>query len=133
MPSIFLDAFGVDVVNTSLQLPLESHLGLLGIPGLMAYTGLHELGKPKKGETIFVSAALGGVGVAACQFAQVEGVTVIGCAGTDDKVDFLKKELGVSAFNYKKEDAVEALARLAPQGIDMYFDVRFSVIPVAES
>ena len=104
--------------------PLSSYLGVLGMPGLTAYAGLNLICQPKEGETIFVSAASGAVGSVVCQLAKAKGVTVIGSAGSDDKIDWLKNEAGVDeAINYKKADNLSAeLAKLAPKGIDMYFD-----------
>ncbi|CAL5866903.1 uncharacterized protein PFLUO_LOCUS1114 [Penicillium psychrofluorescens] len=98
-------------------------LGALGMPGLTAYSSLYEIGKPKKGETIFVSAASGAVGALVGQLAKHEGLRVVGSVGSDEKLDFITKELGFDGgFNYKKEKPADALARLAPQGIDIYYE-----------
>jgi NADPH-dependent curcumin reductase CurA len=98
-------------------------LGALGMPGLTAYSSLYEIGKPKKGETIFVSAASGAVGALVGQLAKHEGLRVVGSVGSDEKLDFITKELGFDAgFNYKKEKPTDALTRLAPQGIDIYYE-----------
>ncbi|KAH8699023.1 putative oxidoreductase [Talaromyces proteolyticus] len=98
-------------------------LGALGMPGLTAYCSLYEIGKPKKGETIFVSAASGAVGQIVGQLAKQEGLTVIGSVGSDEKLDFILKDLGFDGgFNYKKEKPADALARLAPEGIDIYYE-----------
>ncbi|RAK96036.1 MDR family NADP-dependent oxidoreductase [Aspergillus ibericus CBS 121593] len=98
-------------------------LGALGMPGLTAYSSLYEIGKPKKGETIFVSAASGAVGQLVGQLAKHEGLTVIGSVGSDEKLDFIINELGFDGgFNYKTEKPGDALARLAPQGIDIYYE-----------
>ncbi|KAI0124801.1 hypothetical protein BJ170DRAFT_584746 [Xylariales sp. AK1849] len=98
-------------------------LGPLGMPGLTAWSGLYKIGKPQKGETIFISSAAGAVGQVVGQIAKHEGLTVIGSVGSDEKVDFIQKDLGFDgAFNYKKEKPREALARLAPGGIDIYFE-----------
>lgn len=88
----------------------------------MPDSSFYEYGKPKKGETIFVSAASGAVGAIVCQLAKHEGLTVIGSAGDDKKVEFVEK-LGAKCFNYKKEKTSEALERLAPNGIDIYYEV----------
>jgi len=104
-------------------LPLEDFLGPLGMPGLTAYASLHAIGKPQSGETIFISSAAGAVGQVVGQVAKREGLKVIGSVGSDAKLDFVTKELGFDgAFNYKKEKPLEALARLAPKGIDIYFE-----------
>lgn len=98
-------------------------IGPLGMTGLTAYSSLYEIGKPKKGETIFISAASGAVGAVVGQIAKHEGLKVIGSVGTDEKLDYITKELGFDGgFNYKKEDPVKALQRLAPDGIDIYYE-----------
>ncbi|KAK3815883.1 MAG: hypothetical protein JOS17DRAFT_405478 [Linnemannia elongata] len=105
------------------KLPLSSYVGVLGMPGLTAYAALKDIGKPKAGETIFISAASGAVGQLAGQLAKAWGLTTIGSAGSDEKVDYLLKEVGFDhAFNYKKRSAHEALKELAPNGIDIYFE-----------
>ncbi|KAJ5682780.1 hypothetical protein N7462_005945 [Penicillium macrosclerotiorum] len=98
-------------------------LGPLGMPGLTAYSSLYEIGKPKKGETIFVSAASGAVGQLVGQLAKHEGLRVIGSVGSDEKLEYITKELGFDGgFNYKTEKPAEALARLAPEGLDIYYE-----------
>lgn len=98
-------------------------LGPLGMPGLTAYSSLYAIGKPKKGETIFVSAASGAVGQIVGQLAKHEGLRVIGSVGSDEKLDYIIKELGFDGgFNYKNEKPADALARLAPEGIDIYYE-----------
>lgn len=102
---------------------LRYFLGPLGMPGLTAYSSLYEIGQPKKGQTIFVSSAAGAVGQMVGQLAKHEGLTVIGSVGSDEKLEFITKEIGFdSGFNYKKESVADALARLAPQGIDIYYE-----------
>lgn len=98
-------------------------IGALGMPGLTAYSSFYAIGKPQKGETIFISAASGAVGQIVGQLAKHEGLTVIGSVGNDQKLEFITKDLGFDAgFNYKKEAAGEALKRLAPKGIDIYYE-----------
>ncbi|PKS11154.1 hypothetical protein jhhlp_002915, partial [Lomentospora prolificans] len=105
------------------NLDLGLFLGALGMPGLTAWSGLHRIGKPKKGEVLFVSSAAGAVGQVVGQVAKKEGLKVIGSVGSDEKLDFITKELGFDAgFNYKKEKPLDALNRLAPEGIDIYFE-----------
>ena len=102
---------------------LRLFLGAVGMPGLTAYSSLYEIGKPKKGETIFVSSAAGPVGQLVGQLAKREGLKVIGSVGSDEKLEFITKELKFDGgFNYKKEHAQDALKRLAPDGIDIYFE-----------
>jgi NADPH-dependent curcumin reductase CurA len=97
--------------------------GALGMPGLTAYSSLYEIGKPVKGETIFISAASGAVGQLVGQLAKREGLRVIGSVGSDDKLDFILNELKFDGgFNYKKEKPLDALTRLAPNGIDIYYE-----------
>ena len=97
-------------------------LGALGMPGLTAYSSLYAIGKPKRDETIFISAASGSVGQIVAQLAKREGLKVIGSVGSDEKLSYIRNELGVDGFNYKLEKPTEALARLAPQGLDIYYD-----------
>ncbi|XP_011093562.1 2-alkenal reductase (NADP(+)-dependent) [Sesamum indicum] len=105
-------------------LPLPAYVGALGFSGLSAYGGFFEICKPKKGESVFVSAASGSVGSLVGQYAKLFGCHVVGCAGTQNKVDLLKEKLGFDdAFNYKNESNLKsALKRYFPQGIDIYFD-----------
>ncbi len=98
-------------------------LGPLGMPGLTAYAGLLQIGQPKAGETIFVSSAAGAVGQVVGQVAKQLGLRVIGSVGSDEKLAFITQELGFDAgFNYKKESPIDALPRLAPNGVDIYFE-----------
>ena len=98
-------------------------LGALGMPGLTAYSSLYEIGQPQKGETIFVSAASGAVGQLVGQLAKHEGLKVIGSVGSDEKLNYIINDLGFDGgFNYKKEKPADALARLAPNGIDIYYE-----------
>lgn len=113
----------VKKVHNPHGLELSYFLGPLGMPGLTAWSSLHKIGRPSKGETIFVSSAAGAVGQVVGQIAKREGLTVIGSVGSDDKLNFIQRELGFDGgFNYKKEKADQALKRLAPQGIDIYYD-----------
>ncbi len=98
-------------------------IGALGMPGLTAYSSFYAIGKPKKGETIFISAASGAVGQIVGQLAKHEGLTVIGSVGSDAKLEFIKKDLNFDeGFNYKNEAPREALKKLAPKGIDIYYE-----------
>ncbi|MGF1873651.1 NADP-dependent oxidoreductase [Photobacterium indicum] len=104
-------------------LPDQSFLGIMGMPGMTAWTGLFRIANLKPTDTVFISAASGAVGSVACQIAKMHGCTVVGSTGSDDKVALLK-DLGVDVvINYKKEsNLIEALAKAAPQGIDVYFE-----------
>lgn len=98
-------------------------IGALGMPGLTAFSSFYAIGEPKKGETIFISAASGAVGQLVGQLAKHEGLNVIGSVGNDKKLDFILKELKFDAgFNYKEEKPGDALKRLAPDGIDIYYE-----------
>lgn len=102
--------------------PVSSALGVLGPPGFTAYFGLHEIGRPQPGETVFVSGASGAVGSAAGQMARIAGCRVIGSAGSPEKVAWLR-DLGFDeVFDYHARPVREALADAAPGGIDVYFD-----------
>ena len=82
--------------------PVSTALGVLGMPGLTAYFGLLDIGKPRAGETVVVSGAAGAVGSIAGQIAKIKGCRVVGIAGSDEKVAWLRDELGFdAAFNYK--------------------------------
>src|SRR3954470_7820110 len=111
------DGRGLMKVDGSLA-PPQSYLSVLGMPGLTAYLGLLDIGRPEEGETVFVSGAAGAVGSVAGQIARIKGCRVIGSAGSPDKVAWLR-ELGFDeAFDYHDTDVREALR----DGIDVYFD-----------
>ena len=110
------------VIENPYKLDVKHFIGALGMPGLTAYSSYYEIGEPKKGETIFISAASGAVGQIVGQLAKHDGLKVIGSVGSDDKLEFIQKELGFEGFNYKKEKPLEALRRLAPNGIDIYYE-----------
>ena len=102
--------------------PVSTSLGVLGMPGFTAWYGLFVLGLPQEGETVLVSGAAGAVGSAAGQMAAIAGCHVIGSAGSKEKLTWLR-DLGFdAAFNYREQTPREALAELAPDGIDIYFD-----------
>ncbi|PKC59971.1 NAD(P)-binding protein [Rhizophagus irregularis] len=104
-------------------IPLSYSLGILGMPGMTAYVGLNMIGKPKKGETIFISTAAGGVGQVVGQIAKLKGLKVVGSTGDDNKVNYLINELKYDhAINYKKVDIGQTLKDLCPEGIDIFFD-----------
>ncbi|XP_049404601.1 2-alkenal reductase (NADP(+)-dependent)-like [Solanum stenotomum] len=106
------------------DVPLSYYTGILGMPGVTAYAGFNEVCSPKKGETVFVSAASGAVGQLVGQFAKMLGCYVVGSAGNKQKVDMLKTKFGFDeAFNYKEEQDLDAaLKRYFPDGIDIYFE-----------
>ncbi|KAF9428558.1 hypothetical protein BGZ94_001949 [Podila epigama] len=105
------------------KIPLSAYIGVLGMPGMTAYSSLKIIGQPKAGETIFISAASGAVGQLVGQLAKHQGLRVIGSAGSDDKVEYLTRDLKFdAAFNYKKGNILENLQKLAPKGIDIYYE-----------
>ena len=102
--------------------PISTALGVLGMPGFTAWYGLHELGTPTEGETVFVSGAAGAVGSAAGQMARLAGCRVIGSAGSAQKLEWLR-ELGFDdVFDYREQSPRHALAELAPAGKDNYLE-----------
>ena len=118
-----VDATGLQVVDEKIA-PLSYYLGILGMPGLTAYFGLLDIGKPQKGETVVVSGAAGAVGIVVGQIAKIHGCRVVGIAGDQSKVDYLINDLGFdAAINYKTENNIAgALAAVCPDGVDVYFD-----------
>ena len=103
--------------------PMTHLLSIFGIAGLTAYFGLLEVGKPKSGETVVVSAAAGSVGSIVGQIAKIKGCDVVGIAGGKDKCQWLTSELGFdAAVDYKGGATFKALRAAAPKGIDVYFD-----------
>ena len=104
--------------------PLSYHLGILGMPGMTAYIGLHTIGRAQPGETVFVSAASGAVGSIVGQLAKLHGCTVTGCAGSDDKVDLLNAKFAYdAAFNYRSGKPLPAsIQEICPDGIDVDFE-----------
>ena len=103
---------------------LGDYLGVLGPTGLTAYFGLLDVGRPKAGDTVLVSAAAGAVGSVVGQIAKMQGCRVVGMAGTDDKCRWLEEDLGFDAvINYKQCGDYEAAIRVeCPKGVDVYFD-----------
>jgi hypothetical protein len=119
-----VQAATLNILDENAGIPLSLFLGALGPTGLTAYFGLLEVGKPKAGETVLVSAAAGAVGSVVGQIARMKGCRVVGMAGSDDKCRWLKEDLGFDAvINYKTCGDYEAAIRTAcPNGVDVYFD-----------
>lgn len=102
---------------------LPVFLGTLGMPGMTAYFGLLDIGRPEPGNTVVVSGAAGAVGGVVGQIARLKGCRVVGIAGGTDKCRYVVDDLGFdAAIDYKAEDVRAALRRECPQGIDVYFD-----------
>jgi len=113
---------GVMKLNPDLA-PISTGVGILGMPGLTAYVGLLDIGKPKEGETVVVSAASGAVGAIVGQIAKIKGTRVVGVAGSADKCAYVVDELGFDAcVNYKDVDFAEQLAAACPDGVDVYYE-----------
>jgi NADPH-dependent curcumin reductase CurA len=108
-------------VDTTIA-PLEAYLGTLGMPGMTAYFGLLDIGRPVEGETVVVSGAGGAVGGVVGQIAKLKGCRVVGIAGGAEKCEYVT-ELGFdAAIDYKSENVMEALGEQCPKGIDVFFD-----------
>lgn len=104
--------------------PISTHLGILGMTGLTAYFGLIDIGKPEEGETVVVSGAAGAVGSTVGQLAKIKGARVVGIAGTEEKIKYLKDELGFDeGINYRTARNLDnEIKRACPDGVDVYFD-----------
>lgn len=117
-----LDGKALTQIDTRVA-PLPVFLGTLGMPGMTAYFGLLDIGRPQPGQTVVVSGAAGAVGSVVGQIAKLKGCRAVGIAGGRDKCDYILNELGFdAAIDYKSEDVKKALRQHCPQGIDVYFD-----------
>ena len=113
----------VNVLPQMPGIPLTAYMGPLGMTGMTAYFGLTDIGKPKEGDTLVVSAAAGAVGSMVGQIGKIHGCRVVGIAGSDDKCRWLAEEAGFdAAINYKKEEVGAALDKHCPDGIDINFE-----------
>lgn len=120
---VVLGPQGLPMKLPDLPLPLTNYLSVLGLTGLTAYFGLLEIGAPKEGETVVVSAAAGAVGSVVGQIAKLKGCRVVGTAGSEEKCAWLREELGFdAAINYKTLELGPALREACPKGVDVYFD-----------
>lgn len=116
------DGKGIVKVDPA-QAPLERWIGGLGMPGWTAYFGLLEIGQPKAGETVVVSAASGAVGSLVGQIAKIKGCRAVGIAGGAEKCRYVVEELGFDAcVDYKAGNLAADLKVAAPNGIDVYFE-----------
>ena len=115
------DGNGLNVIPK--ELPAEAILSVIALPGITAYHGVFEVLKPEAGQTLIVTAAAGSVGSLVGQMAKNLGLTVVGVAGSDEKCQWLTKELGFDhAINYKDADFIEQLTQATPNGIDHFFE-----------
>ncbi len=103
--------------------PVSTALGVLGMPGMTAYSGLLEIGKPQAGETVAVAAASGAVGSVVGQIAKIKGARAVGIAGGPDKCRYVKDELGFDdCIDHRAPDFAARLKAACPKGIDVYFE-----------
>jgi NADPH-dependent curcumin reductase len=116
------DGTGLRKIDPALA-PISTAIGVLGMPGMTAYMGLLEIGKPQPGETVVVAAASGAVGSAVGQIAKIKGARAIGIAGGKDKCDYVTKELGFDVcLDHRDPDLAAKLKDACPGGIDVYFE-----------
>lgn len=116
------DGAGVHHVDPALS-PIETRLGVLGMPGFTAYAGLREIGRPQPGETVVVAAASGPVGSLVGQLARTGGARVVGIAGGAEKCAYVRDELGFDAVvDHRAPGLAQSLADACPDGIDVYFE-----------
>lgn len=121
--SIANDSSLVSVVNMDKRLPLTARFGLMEHIGLTAYFGILDILKAKHGETLVVSGAAGAVGSIAVQIGKIMGCRVIAIAGSEEKCQWLKNDLGADeTINYRTADVSTALSEICPEGVDMFFD-----------
>jgi NADPH-dependent curcumin reductase len=117
-----VDGFGLQKLDPA-EAAISTALGILGMPGLTAYLGLANIGQPKPGETVVVSAASGAVGAVAGQLAKRAEARVIGIAGGRDKCRYVEDELGFDAcLDHRAPDLAAALETACPKGVDVYFE-----------
>ncbi|WP_024509846.1 NADP-dependent oxidoreductase [Bradyrhizobium sp. ARR65] len=116
------DGKGLRKIDPKLA-PISTAVGVLGMPGMTAYTGLLEIGKPQPGETVVVAAASGAVGSAVGQIARIKGARAIGIAGGKEKCDYVKHELGFDdCLDHRDPELAAKLKHACPKGIDVYFE-----------
>jgi len=116
------DGGGLNKIDPDLN-PKSLAIGAMGMPGRTAYGALLDIGQPKPGETVVVSAAAGAIGSLAGQIAKIKGCRVVGIVGSDEKCQVVTKELGFDAcVNYKTAKLSAALKEVCPEGIDVYYD-----------
>jgi NADPH-dependent curcumin reductase CurA len=105
------------------KVPLSAYLGAVGMPGVTAWYGLHDIGKPKPGETLVVAAASGAVGSVVGQLAKIAGCRAVGIAGGKDKCAYVTRELGFDVcLDHHDPSLKEQLREATPNGIDIYFE-----------
>jgi len=116
------DGKGLTKIDRKLG-PVSTAVGVLGMPGMTAYTGLLDIGKPQDGETVVVAAASGAVGSAVGQIARIKGARAVGIAGGKEKCDYVKRELGFDdCVDHRDPNLASKLREACPKGIDVYFE-----------
>ena len=116
------DGKGLTRIDAKLG-PVSTAVGVLGMPGMTAYTGLLDIGKPQDGETVVVAAASGAVGSAVGQIARIKGARAVGIAGGKEKCDYVKRELGFDdCVDHRDPNLASKLREACPKGIDVYFE-----------
>jgi len=117
------DGSSLQVLPENPAIPLTAYMGLFGLVGVTAYFGLLDIGRPRPGETLVITAAAGAVGSLVGQIGKIKGCRVVGIAGSDEKCTWITDELGFDgAINYKKESVIEKLKELCPNGIDVHYE-----------
>src|SRR4030081_256297 len=120
-PHAMSDGKGLTKIDPKLG-PVSTAVGVLGMPGMTAYTGLLDIGKPQPGETVVVAAASGAVGSAVGQIAKIKGARAVGIAGGADKCRYVREELGFGdCVDHRDPDLAAKLKAACPKGIDVYF------------
>jgi NADPH-dependent curcumin reductase len=116
------DGKGLTKIDPKLG-PVSTAVGVLGMPGMTAYTGLLDIGKPQDGETVVVAAASGAVGSAVGQIARIKGARAVGIAGGKEKCDYVKRELGFDdCVDHRDPNLASKLREACPKGVDVYFE-----------
>lgn len=116
------DGTGIQLLDPA-RAPVQTALGVLGMPGMTAYCGLRNIGLPKAGETLVVAAASGPVGSLVGQIGKIRGCRVVGIAGGAEKTSYVREELGFdAALDHRATDLPQRLAEACPDGIDVYFE-----------
>ena len=115
------DGHGLSKIDPKLA-PISTAVGVLGMPGMTAYCGLLDIGKPQAGETVVVAAASGAVGSAVGQIAKLKGARVVGIAGGSDKCNYVRNELGFDCLDHRDPDLAANLKEVCAKGIDVYFE-----------
>eukprot|EP01116_Phalansterium_solitarium_P013173 TRINITY_DN3027_c0_g1_i1.p1 TRINITY_DN3027_c0_g1~~TRINITY_DN3027_c0_g1_i1.p1 ORF type:complete len:391 (+),score=92.40 TRINITY_DN3027_c0_g1_i1:874-2046(+) len=116
------DGSGLQKLPSGINVPASYYIGVLGLPGMTAYFGFLDICNPQPNETVVVSSAAGAVGLVVGQIAKIKGCRVVGIAGSDDKLAYLKSVGFDEVINYKTDDVAKALAEKCPKGVDCYFD-----------